>query len=114
LERLSSLVENLLALAALDASQPARAKAPVDLSLVCRDVAEQLSPLAAAQNVRLQLELAENVTIPGDVFSLERAVRNLVENALRHTPAGEQVVIRAARAGGEVRVEIVDAGGHRA
>ncbi len=110
LERLSSLVENLLALAALDASQPARAKSPVDLALVCRDVAEQLSPLAAVQNVRLQLELAENVTVPGDVFALERAVRNLVENAIRHTPASEQITIRAVLESGEARVEVSDAG----
>ena len=109
LERLSSLVENLLALAALEASQPAGKKSPVDLALVCRDVAEQLSPLAAEQNVRLQLELAENVTVPGDVFALERAVRNLVENALRHTPAGEQIEIRAV-AGNEARIDVIDAG----
>jgi heavy metal sensor kinase len=110
LERLSSLVENLLALAALDASQPPREKSPVDLALVCRDVAEQLSPLAAAQNVRLQLELAEQVSVPGDVFALERAVRNLVENALRHTPAGEQIVIRAATVGSGARIDVIDAG----
>ncbi|HMJ90523.1 MAG TPA: ATP-binding protein [Candidatus Acidoferrum sp.] len=110
LERLSSLVENLLALAALDASKPQNAKSPVDLALVCRDVAEQLSPLAAAQNVRLQLELSENVIVPGDVFALERAVRNLIENAVRHTPAGEQIVVRAALESGEARVQVIDAG----
>jgi len=110
LERLSSLVENLLALAALDSTKTQQEKSPVDLALVCRDVAEQLSPLAAAQNVRLQLELSENVTIPGDVFSLERAVRNLVENAIRHTPAGEQIVIRASVPSGEARIEVIDAG----
>ena len=110
LERLSSLVENLLALAALGASPPPHGKSPVDLALVCRDVAEQLSPLAALQNVRLQLELSEGVTIPGDVFSLERAVRNLVENAIRHTPEGEQILIRAAVSPMEVTVQVIDAG----
>ncbi len=110
LERLSSLVENLLALAALGAAPPSRQQTPVDLALVCRDVAEQLSPLAAAQNVRLQLELAESVTIPGDVFSLERAVRNLVENAIRHTPSGEQIVICAEVQQGEAIVQVIDAG----
>ncbi len=110
LERLSSLVENLLALAALDAVRPQGEKSPVDLALVCRDVTEQLSPLAAAQNVRLQLELAESVNIPGDVFSLERAVRNLVENALHHTPPGEQIEIRAATVGSEARIDVIDAG----
>jgi heavy metal sensor kinase len=110
LERLSSLVENLLALAALDASKLRHDKAPVDLAVVCRDVAEQLSPLAAAQNVRLQLELSESVSVPGDVFSLERAVRNLVENAIRHTPAGEQIVVRAGVNQGEARIDVIDAG----
>ena len=110
LERLSSLVENLLALAALEAAPPSRQQTPVDLGLVCRDVAEQLSPLAALQKVRLQLELSEGVTIPGDVFSLERAVRNLVENAIRHTPEGEQILIRAAVSPMEVTVQVIDAG----
>ena len=110
LERLSSLVENLLALAALDATKPQGQKSPVDLSIVCRDVAEQLSPLAAAQNVRLHLELAEKATVSGDVFALERAVRNLVENAIRHTPAGEQIVIRAAPDAQEIVVQVIDAG----
>jgi heavy metal sensor kinase len=110
LERLSSLVENLLALAALDASKPQGAKSPVDLALVCRDVAEQLSPLAAAQNVRLQLEVSENVTVPGDVFALERAVRNLIENAIRHTPSGEQITIRANVESREACLQVIDAG----
>jgi heavy metal sensor kinase len=110
LERLSNLVENLLALAALDANKPRQEKSPVDLAVVCRDVAEQLSPLAAAQNVRLQLELSESVTIAGDVFSLERAVRNLVENAIRHTPAGEQIVVCAGVNQGEARIDVIDTG----
>jgi heavy metal sensor kinase len=110
LERLSSLVENLLALAALDASKPQGAKSPVDLALVCRDVTEQLSSLAAAQDVRLQLELSENVTVSGDVFALERAVRNLIENAIRHTPAGEQIIIRVDLESSEACVRVIDAG----
>ena len=110
LERLSNLVENLLALAALDATRPQQAKSPVDLALVCRDVAEQLSPLAAAQNVRLQLELSESVSISGDVFSIERAVRNLVENALRHTPSGEEIVVRAGPENGGMLISVIDRG----
>jgi signal transduction histidine kinase len=103
-------VENLLALAALDAVRPQREKSLVDLTVVCRDVAEQLSPLAAVQNVRLQLELPDGATIRGDVFSLERAVRNLIENAIHHTPAGEQIVIRTQTNPGEASVRVIDAG----
>lgn len=110
LDRLSSLVENLLALAALEADRSPRANSPVDLAAVCRDVAEQLAPLAAAQHVRLQLELPDEVRVPGDMLSLERAVRNLVENALRYTPAGEQVVVRVGGDQAAASIEVMDAG----
>lgn len=54
--------------------------------------------------------LPERVEITADSLSLERAVRNLVENALRHTPAGEQIVIRAGADQAEARIEVIDAG----
>lgn len=110
LERLSSLVENLLALATLDAHPPSQDRATVDLVLVCRDVAEQLSPLAAKQNVRFQLELDDTLPVSGEVFALERAVRNLIENAIRYTPAGDQIDIRARREDATATVVVQDTG----
>lgn len=110
LERLSALVENLLALAALDADAAPRAKSPVELGTVCRDVAEQLSPLAARHNVRLELNVDDDATVDGDPCALERAVRNLIENAIRYTPAGETIAIRTRREGANARVDVVDAG----
>lgn len=110
LERLASLVENLLALAHLDASPPGSAPTRVDLAVLCRDVAEQLAPLAAAQQVRLELALPETAEVTGESLSLERAVRNLVENAIRHTPGGELIIIKASTDESGTRVDVKDAG----
>ena len=53
---------------------------------------------------------AVDAIISGDVFALERAVRNLVENAIRHTPGGEQILIRVAVHSKEASVQVIDAG----
>lgn len=110
LERLAALVENLLALARLDGRPTENPAALVNLALCCREVVEQLTPLARTQNVRLHLEVPDDLPVHGDALSLERAVRNLVENAIRHTPAGEEIVVSATSEDGKARVKVIDHG----
>jgi len=110
LERLGSLVENLLALASLGINRSRPAQTQLDMCVVCRDVAEQLVTLAAQQNVRMELELPDSLNVPGDAMSIERAVRNLVENALRHTPGEEKIIIRVSTQSDSARIEVIDAG----
>ena len=106
MERLGALVENLLALARLDSPASLPISAAADLPAICRDVAEQLAPLAARQQVRLNLDVPDELIVAGDASALERAVRNLVENALKHTPAGEDIVIRVESDAAEVRLAV--------
>ena len=110
LERLAALVENLLALARLDGGPSRLERAPADLSAICRDVAEHLAPLAGAQGVFLKLEVPDELIVSGDALGLERAVRNLVENALRHTPSGEDIILRAGAENGEACLAVIDHG----
>src|SRR6185295_3815320 len=77
LERLATLVENLLALARLDSSESPLERPPANLAAICRDVAEHLSPLAGAQGLRLILDVPDELIVSGDALGLERAVRNL-------------------------------------
>jgi heavy metal sensor kinase len=110
LERLSTLVENLLALARLDSSESPLDRLPANLAAICRDVAEHLAPLAGAQGLRLILDVPDELIVSGDALGLERAVRNLVENAIRHTHAGEEIVIRAGAENSEARITVIDRG----
>jgi heavy metal sensor kinase len=110
LERLSTLVENLLALTRLDTSGSPLDRSPANLAAICREVTEQLAPLARAQSVSLNLDVPDELVVNGDALGLERAVRNLVENAIRHTPAGEEIVIRAGAENSEARIAVIDHG----
>lgn len=110
LERLTALVESLLSLARLDARVVGKTSELVNLAACCRDVVEQLTPLAASRGVHLHLEVPDDLPVRGDVLSLERAVRNLVENAIHHTPSGEQIVVLAKSEKGVAQLQVIDHG----
>ncbi|WP_234822829.1 sensor histidine kinase [Ensifer adhaerens] len=89
-ERISALAEQLLDLQRLEAN--ARPFTSVELVALCRTVAADLAPLAIDEGYDLSFEQnTEQSLIQGDAASLERAVTNLVQNAIEH--AGNQGVI---------------------
>ncbi|MDJ0383422.1 HAMP domain-containing sensor histidine kinase [Streptomyces sp. G-G2] len=102
-ERLQRIAADLLLLARLD-GRPAPRAEPVDLALLAaEDAARRRAP-----RVRLRLEAGAPVPAAGDPARLERALANLVDNALRHA-RGEVVVRAYARDGWNV-LEVEDDG----
>lgn len=93
-ERLDRLVRDLLDLARLDQRRFAVASEPVDLNEVAREVERRYAPRAAEFDVRLAVEASERAGASGDRDRLIQVVSNLVENALRSTPAGGHVRVR--------------------
>ena len=81
---MTSLVNDLLTLARMDAGQAARQNLPVDLSDVAIDTIERLSSLAARNGVRLEAGDLPEVRILGDRQHLVQMVSNLVENAIKY------------------------------
>ena len=110
IDKLSRLTENLLVLARADAGQLARHREPVDLSTLARTVAGMLNGAAADRKLALIVEAAEPVTVDGDPTALERALANLVENAIAYCPPGEEITLAAAQAGGHARLRVSDSG----
>ncbi len=79
-----------------------------DLNDVCTEVAEFIAPLALAHGKTVALSGAENpVLIKGNPEMLRRAVRNLVENALNHTPEGTVIEIVVGEKG---TISVLDEG----
>ena len=103
-ERMSRLVNQLLLAGRLELQAP-MPNVMIDLVEVARETIERMSPLQAAGEHRFKLLHPERpVRIWGDAESLGDALRNLVENALAHSPAGAPVEIEVTQGGAlEVR-----------
>jgi signal transduction histidine kinase len=106
---MTALAGNLLLLARADAGLPASTVAEVDLADVVDRVAQRAARQAAAAGVALSA-LAEAATVGGDAALLERAVGNLVENALKHAPRGGRVAIWCSAGDGTATLEVEDDG----
>jgi two-component system OmpR family sensor kinase/two-component system sensor histidine kinase BaeS len=108
---LMRLVDDLHDLALAEAGQLRLERAPVDLVALVRTTVGQFEPVAGAARVSLTLEAAENVPdVLGDADRLAQVLRNLLSNALRHTPAGGQVIVHVGRAGEQAEIRVADTG----
>jgi signal transduction histidine kinase len=107
LVRMSALVDGLLQLARADIAGP---RALVTIGEVIDNVCEELDAQAVARRVSIQATAATDAVVMGDSVGIAIAVRNLVANAINHSPSGGVVTIRAARHDGVVAVEVRDQG----
>ena len=108
---LTRLVDDLHDLALADAGQLRLERTPVNVSDLARTAVGQFDPVAEAAGVKLTLETSEDVPeVLGDADRLAQVLRNLLSNAIRHTPAGGQVVMRVERAGEQVTIQVADTG----
>jgi signal transduction histidine kinase len=108
--RMSGLVDDLFALSRVEAA-PEAERRPVALAELLADVADELSPMAAATEVTLRADVPDDdrLAVSGDADALTRALANLVGNAVRHTGPGGRVEVRGFRADdGAVRVAVTD------
>jgi len=94
------LIDQLMLLAQIDAERAAHiSPTPVDLVELAGDVVAQMVPAALADGKQIELNGEEGAVITGRREAIAAALRNLVENALRVTPAGATVVVLADRPG---------------
>lgn len=89
---MSNTVNRLLQLARIDAMTELETT-DIDLADVTRQVLDKMAPLAEERDVTINLNVVSTETFKGDVTSIYEALRNLVENAIKHTPSGTKVDI---------------------
>jgi signal transduction histidine kinase len=107
IDSMSRIINQLLEVAELDVAVVAQSE-HTDLTSVGSDVVEAMAPLALRQNRSVALTGAtEPVWVKGNAEMIRRAIRNLVENGLRHTPPGTTVEVYIDGKGG---VEVSDEG----
>jgi len=108
---LARRIEQLLALARLESGAASGQYAAVDLVAVAVDVIEELAPVIAEGDVELSfVPSSEQVIVQGYEAALAALLRNLVENAMRHVPAGGQVQLSIEQGAQEVVLDVIDDG----
>lgn len=109
--RLRRLVDDLLDLSLLEKGQLALDKGPVDLAAVARRVIGKVAPAARLEGKDITVTTEGVLPLAyGDEDRLEQVLFNLVDNALRHSPAGSPVRVTLSRDGDAARVTVADDG----
>jgi signal transduction histidine kinase len=105
--RMSRLVADLLLLARADAGRIGQRR-PCDLAEIAGNAAAEVAPVLGDR--RLEIENGRPLTIEGNADELHRMVLNLLDNAVRHTPAGASIDLRLRRDEGQAVLEVADDG----
>jgi signal transduction histidine kinase len=107
LVRVDDLIQDYLSLVRVAAIQ----QAPGDLSRLVTELAQEMAPALAAHDITLQLEaLAQLGQVALHNHTLQRALLNLVRNAIEAMPHGETLTLRGRLQGTTVSLEVEDTG----
>ena len=108
-QRAIHLVEQMLALARQEPRAESQ-RVPVRLDELAREIVAELVPQADAGHIDLGVAAAQPATIAGDPDAIGTLLRNLVDNAVRYTPAGGRVDVTVESTAGEARLTVSDDG----
>ncbi len=108
-ERLSSYIENVLDLTRIRAGQLSPRLELVELSDIVNAALRRKQRALAAHRVEVRLP-ADLPMLRLDLFLMEHALANALDNAAKYSPEGSTVTVAAAREGAEVRLSVTDAG----
>jgi len=108
---LSGLIDDLFELSRIEAGDISWTMSQVELRELVGDTVAAMRAPAAARGVALAAELPPGELIArANAEKLQRVLFNLIQNAIRHTPADGSVTVRARTAAGGVEVEVADDG----
>lgn len=110
-KRLTQLVDNLLTLARLEAPAFALERVTTNLAGLLEEVILQVSDLAETRQLALNLNVAPGLPrLMVDRARLKQVLLNLLDNALKYTPAGGTITVTATATASQVRVAVADTG----
>ncbi|MDX8392929.1 MAG: HAMP domain-containing sensor histidine kinase [Mariprofundaceae bacterium] len=110
IDRMQRIVDGLLTLARADAGLLELAHDEVDLSLLIEEAGQHHLVLLASKDVHLDMQVADNLSVIGDLHRLSRVVFNLMNNAYKYAPMNSTVSLHAFAEGRMAVIEVRDEG----
>ena len=108
--RLTRMVESLLTLSRADAGTVQLQRVPLSLFAIAREAAGLLEVLAEEKRQKLMVEGEASLMVNGDRMFLRQAVLNLIDNAIKYSPAGGNISVRVRCEGDRCVLEVADDG----
>ena len=110
-DRLSSLVEELLDFSRMQTGRLSLVSQPMDVSLILRESVDMYVELAKKQNIELVFAIPDDIiTVMGDKNRLKQVFINVIDNAVKYTEAGGQVLVNLDIEEACVRITVKDTG----
>ena len=106
----TKLIEDLLDVSRITAGKMQLTLRPISLATVAHTVVDSVRPVAEKHGVELSCLLDASVEITGDAERLQQAVQNLLDNAVKFTPAGGRVEVSLERHDDMARLRVSDSG----
>ncbi|NBC03287.1 MAG: HAMP domain-containing protein [Bacteroidetes bacterium] len=111
-KKLNRMIDDLFDLSKLDAENVTPNLEHISLAELVQDLVQQFTPIADQKNIEIKTIYPENphAQIYADIGLLDRALSNLIDNAIQHTPEGGTVTIKSIQNGKDISLEISDSG----
>ena len=110
IERIERIVNDLLTLARADAGQLELIQEEIDLSLLLQEAGQHHLALFASNDIHLDMDIDDSLTVMGDASHIERVIFNLLNNAFKHAPAHSAIHLSAHVDEGDVLICVRDEG----
>lgn len=110
-QRLNQLVDELFELSKLESCETLLTIEPFSLAELVQDVTQKFRLLATEKDIEIKTEFGNNLAFAyGDIGLMQRVLENLLENALRYTPAGGCISIDLINDSNQIQVRVADTG----
>jgi two-component system sensor histidine kinase CreC len=108
--RIQALVDRMMELAALESRRTLDRTEPVGLRALLEERVASANAAGAPRGIAVTLDAGEDAAVEGDALLLQRAVGNLLDNALDFSPAGGRIAVTLARRGAQAEITVRDHG----
>lgn len=109
-ERIGKIFDAVLRIARIEAGRHETIVTAIDLSVLLDDVIDYYRPAAEESDITLASTIRPDLIATADTDLMFQAMANLVDNAIKYTPAGGRVALAASMANGEIAITLTDSG----